>query len=149
MIARPECFIERRQMQEPAFLGSPVWYRLSGKNSGIEEMWLKLPESPFQLVDWADEPATEHPGVTGVATWRTRMLGDVRVRLVEYSPGYVADHWCERGHVIFVIEGELTSELRDGRQFLLTRGMSYYVSDFGDSAHRSLTAVGARLFIVD
>jgi hypothetical protein len=110
---------------------------------------LKLPHSPFEVVDWSAEPASEHPGEAGVAYWRTRMIGDVRIRLVEYSPGYVADHWCDRGHVLFVIEGELTSELRDGRKYLLTAGCSYQVSDFGDSAHRSSTAKGAKLFIVD
>ncbi len=96
-----------------------------------------------------DEPAVEHSGATGKAIWRTRMVGEMRVRLVEYSPGYLADHWCDRGHVLFVIEGELDSELKDGRTFHLKPGMSYHVSDNGDPAHRSSTSVGARLFIVD
>jgi quercetin dioxygenase-like cupin family protein len=92
---------------------------------------------------------TEHPGEVGTAYWRTRALGDVRIRLVEYSAGYVADHWCDRGHVLFVIEGELKTELRDGREFLLGPGMSYQVSNAGDAAHRSTTATGAKLFVVD
>jgi hypothetical protein len=77
------------------------------------------------------------------------MLGDIRIRRVEYSPGYRADHWCDRGHILFVLDGELDTELKDGRTFKLTAGMSYRVSDFGDPAHRSSTAVGASLFIVD
>ena len=110
---------------------------------------MKLPQSVFTVVDWSSEPRTEHSGEAGVAYWRTRTIGDMRVRLVEYSPGYMADHWCDRGHVLFVIEGELTTELRDGRQYQLTAGMSYHVSDLGDSPHRSTTATGAKLFIVD
>jgi hypothetical protein len=76
-------------------------------------------------------------------------IGDLRVRMVEYSQGYLADHWCDRGHVLYVVSGELDTELRDGRKFKLLPGMSYQVSDFGDAAHRSSTITGATLFIVD
>lgn len=110
---------------------------------------MKLPDMPFTLTDWSQVPATEHPGETGKATWRTFQAGDLRVRLVEYSAGYLADHWCDRGHVLYVLSGELTSELKDGRKFELKPGMSYQVSDFGDSPHRSITQGGATLFIVD
>lgn len=110
---------------------------------------MQLPVSPFQVVDWQNVPLTEHPGETGLACWRTIAMGDVRVRLVEYSAGYVADHWCDRGHILFVLEGELLTELQDGRKFRMTRGMSYQVSDSGDAAHRSSTDTGAKLFIVD
>ena len=110
---------------------------------------MQLPVSPFQVVDWQSVPVTEHPGETGLASWRTIMMGDVRVRQVDYSAGYVADHWCDRGHILFVLEGELLTELKDGRKFRLTPGMSYHVSDSGDAAHRSVTDSGARLFIVD
>lgn len=110
---------------------------------------MKLPESPYQSIDWSSVEPTEHPGETGVATWRTLMKGDIRIRMVEYSPGYVADHWCDRGHILLVLEGEMTTELRDGRSYRLTTGMSYYVSDFGDAAHRTVTETGAKLFIVD
>jgi len=110
---------------------------------------MKLDPTPFTATDWSAIPPTRHPGETGEATWRTLTIGDVRIRRVDYSPGYLADHWCDRGHVLFVIEGELDTELKDGRSFKLTAGMSYQVSDFGDPAHRSSTATGARLFIVD
>ncbi|MET3340135.1 hypothetical protein ABIF52_000516 [Bradyrhizobium japonicum] len=110
---------------------------------------MKLPTSPFTVTDWSKVEPTKHAGETGQALWRTLNIGDLRVRMVEYSPGYLADHWCDRGHVIFVVKGELDSELRDGRKFKLTAGMSYQVSDFGDAAHRSSTATGATLFIVD
>ena len=110
---------------------------------------MKIPALPFTVTDWSQVAATRHPGVTGEALWRTLAIGDLRVRMVEYSPGYLADHWCDRGHVLFVVAGELDTELRDGRRFRLTPGMSYQVSDLGDAAHRSSTTVGATLFIVD
>ncbi len=110
---------------------------------------MKLPESPFTVTDWSTVPQTRHPGETGDALWRTINIGELRVRQVEYSPGYLADHWCDRGHVLYVLEGEVVSELKDGRKFTLTPGMSYQVSDFGDSPHRSFTATGVKLFIVD
>jgi hypothetical protein len=103
---------------------------------------------PFGTTDWSEVEATERPGERGVATWRTRQFGEIRVRLVEYSPGYAADHWCSKGHILLCLTGELTTELQDGRSFLLLPGMSYQVAD-GAEAHRSSTAIGARLFIVD
>jgi quercetin dioxygenase-like cupin family protein len=109
---------------------------------------MKIESVPFQTIDWTTVARTEHPGEPGVAYWRTREVGNVRVRMVEYAPGYVADHWCERGHVVHVLEGELVSELRDGRRFVLAAGESYVVAD-GDGAHRSSTRSGARLLIVD
>ena len=110
---------------------------------------MKIPDLPFTTTDWSSVPKTEHPGETGMATWRTLDIGDVRVRIVEYSPGYLADHWCDRGHILYVVEGELDTELEDGRSFRLTQGMSYQVSSFGDAPHRSSTRIGAKLFIVD
>lgn len=110
---------------------------------------MKIPDLLFTVTDWSAVPATRHPGETGEAWWRTLQIGDLRIRMVEYSPGYLADHWCDRGHVLLVLEGELESELRDGRRFTLRAGMSYQVSDFGDAAHRSATKSGAKLFIVD
>ena len=110
---------------------------------------MQLPEHPFVVTDWTAIPATRHPGETGEASWRTVMMGDARIRMVEYSAGYLADHWCDRGHVMLVLDGELVSELRDGRTFPMRAGMSYRVSDFGDSPHRSRSVSGCRLFIVD
>jgi hypothetical protein len=108
-----------------------------------------IPDLPFTVTDWSRVAAIEHPGERGKAIWRTLSVGDLRVRMVEYSAGYMADHWCERGHVLLVLEGELETELKDGRRFRLTPGMSYQVSDHGDAAHRSSTSTGAKLFIVD
>ena len=91
---------------------------------------------------------TEHKGETGAAYWRTQQFGDIRVRILEYTPGYLADHWCVKGHILFCLEGELHTELEDGRTFVLTSGMSYQVADNAEP-HRSSTAVGAKLFVVD
>jgi quercetin dioxygenase-like cupin family protein len=109
---------------------------------------MKIEGVPFGTTDWSDVPATEHPGATGVARWRTVEAGNIRVRMVEYSPGYLADHWCERGHVLLVLEGELLTELANGEQHVLRPGQSYHVAD-GAAPHRSRTPSGARLFIVD
>jgi hypothetical protein len=110
---------------------------------------MKLPNMPFTAINWNDVPPTNHPGEIGYATWQTVNAGDLRVRIVEYTPGYLADHWCDRGHVLLVLDGELDSELQDGRTVKLSTGMSYQVSDFGDAAHRSSTKTGAKLFIID
>ena len=103
---------------------------------------------PFGTTDWSKIEVTQHPGKAGVATWRTQQFGDIRVRLVEYSLGYLADHWCEKGHILLCLEGELHTELGDGRKFSLTPGMSYQVAD-GAEPHRSSTSGGVKLFIVD
>lgn len=109
---------------------------------------MKLHSIPFGTTDWSAVERTEHRGEAGLAYWRTRHFGDVRVRMVEYTAGYVSDHWCSKGHVLLCLEGELETELDDGRRFLLKPGMSYQVSDAAE-AHRSRTQVGAKLFIVD
>src|SRR5262249_31389993 len=99
-------------------------------------------------ITWSMVPETEHAGETGTAWWRTVQAGALRIRQVRYSPGYRADHWCSRGHVVLVLEGEILTETKDGKAFVLAAGQSYVVSD-GQSPHRSITEIGARLFIVD
>jgi hypothetical protein len=109
---------------------------------------MKISETPFGTTDWSAVQPTEHAGTTGKAVWRTRQFGDIRVRMVEYTPGYLADHWCSKGHILLCMAGTLDTELEDGRRFTLRPGMSYQVAD-GAEAHRSSTAGGATLFIVD
>lgn len=109
---------------------------------------MKIEGVPFGVTDWEAVPETRHPGVTGEARWRTIHAGNVRVRLVTYSPGYLADHWCHRGHILYVLEGTLVTEIQGGATYTLTPGMSYQVSD-DVAPHRSSTEHGARLFIVD
>jgi hypothetical protein len=105
-------------------------------------------EIPFGTTTWDEVERTEHAGETGKAYWRTRTFNNIRVRMVEYTPGYLADHWCQKGHVLLVLEGELQTELADGRTVVLKPGQSYQVAD-NALAHRSRTEGGAKLFIVD
>lgn len=109
---------------------------------------MQMRDIPFATVDWSSVEPTRHAGDVGFATWRTRQFGEIRVRMVEYSPGYVADHWCSKGHVLLVLSGEMETELADGRKFRLVPGTSYQVAD-GAEPHRSRTTTGATLFIVD
>jgi hypothetical protein len=109
---------------------------------------MQISDIPFGVTDWSVIEKTEHKGAAGIAYWRTQMFGPIRVRMVEYTPGYLADHWCSKGHILLCIEGMLGTELKDGRTFTLTPGLSYQVAD-GAEPHRSFTQVGAKLFIVD
>ncbi|WP_347905313.1 DHCW motif cupin fold protein [Pseudomonas purpurea] len=113
---------------------------------------MKMDAFAFGITNWAEIDRTEHQGETGMAYWRTRYFGNypnqIRVRWVEYTPGYRADHWCHKGHVLFCMEGELETTLDDGRKFVLTSGMSYQVGDNAE-AHQSYSRSGAKLFIVD
>jgi len=103
---------------------------------------------PYQTIDWASIPKTEHIGDPGTAYWQTLQLEGLRIRIVEYSKGYVADHWCKKGHIVHCLEGEFISELQDGQESVLTKGMTYVVSD-DLSSHRSKTEHGVKLLIID
>jgi uncharacterized cupin superfamily protein len=103
---------------------------------------------PFQTIDWTKVPKTEHKGETGVAYWQTLQFEGLRVRIVEYSPGYIADHWCTKGHIVHCLEGQVVNEQKDGANATLTKGMSYVVSD-ELSSHRSVTENGVKLLIID
>lgn len=107
-----------------------------------------LQSFPFQLLNWSSIKKEEHAGITGIAYWQVTKMNDIRIRIVEYSAGYIADHWCNKGHIIYCIEGEMETELHDGRKFILSKGMSYQLGDKNE-AHRTSTIGGCRLFIVD
>ncbi len=109
---------------------------------------MQMNDIPFGITDWSTVDRVEHKGEQGTAFWRTKQFGNIRVRMVEYSPGYLADHWCEKGHLILCTEGELHTELADGRKFTLKPGMGYQVSDNAEP-HRSRSELGATLYIVD
>lgn len=109
---------------------------------------MNIANAPFGTTDWSRVERTEHKRETGIAHWRTREFNGICVRMVEYSPGYRADHWCSKGHILLCLDGALHTELADGRTFVLKPGMSYQVADHAE-AHRSFTASGARLFVVD
>ena len=103
---------------------------------------------PFQVVRWEEVERVAHPGLKGQADWRTLAFDGLRVRVVDYSPGYLADHWCQKGHVVYCLEGSVTTEMETGERYVLEAGMSYIVSD-GASSHRSVTETGVRLLIID
>ena len=109
---------------------------------------MRIADTPFGTTDWSSVPEVAHEGDAGRAYWRTLEIGNIRVRVVRYTPGYIANHWCHRGHVLYVLEGELVTELDDGSVHRLTKGMSYQVAS-GVAPHRSRTEAGSLLFIVD
>ena len=109
---------------------------------------MKLESFSFQTIDWSAIPREEHKGETGIAYWQVKMMNTIRVRKVEYSAGYKADHWCNKGHVLLCMEGEINTELEDGRIMKMTAGMCYFVGD-NNEPHRSSTDKGCKLFIVD
>jgi hypothetical protein len=121
---------------------------LSFSQLAIRGIILKLTDIPFGTTDWSAIERTEHKGGQGIAYWRTQTFDGIRVRMVEYTAGYRADHWCSKGHILLCLDGELHTELEDGRKFTLRPGMSYQVADNAEP-HRSHTEVGAKLFIVD
>lgn len=102
----------------------------------------------FQTIDWSNIPKTEHPGELGTSFWQTLQFPGLRLRIVEYTAGYLANHWCQKGHIVHCLEGEFVSEMEGGESFLLTKGMTYVVSD-DISSHRSATENGVKLLIVD
>ena len=102
----------------------------------------------YQTIDWASIPRTEHKGETGIAYWQTRQFSGLRIRIVEYSQGYLADHWCQKGHIVHCLEGEFVNEQQDGEKSFLSKGMTYVVSD-ELSSHRSWTEAGVKLLIID
>lgn len=109
---------------------------------------MKISNHPFQTFNWKEIEKIRHAGDKGFALWQTLMMGDIRIRMVEYSAGYLADHWCSKGHIIYCIKGKMTTELPDGRKMKMNRGMTYHVGDDSE-AHRSCSKKGCRLFIVD
>lgn len=102
----------------------------------------------FQIINWNEILTTEHKGDSGVAFWKTKQYDGLRVRMVEYSKGYIADHWCQKGHIVHCLEGEVISEMETGEKYTLKKGMTYIVSD-DLSSHRSITDEGVKLMIID
>lgn len=102
----------------------------------------------FQNIDWSHIPKVKYEGETGTATWQTKEFGGLRIRIVEYSAGYVADHWCQKGHIVHCLQGEVTNELDGKESSLLKEGVTYIVSD-NLSSHRSVTKDGVKLLIID
>ncbi len=109
---------------------------------------MEIKAFPFEIVDWELIEQEEHKGITGTSFWKIFKMGEIRVRMLEYSANYLADHWCHKGHIIYCVAGEMETELEEGRRFILSKGMSYQVGDDSD-AHRSRSQNGCTLFVVD
>lgn len=109
---------------------------------------MNIPQHPFETIDWSGIEGLNHKGEKGYAVWQTIMMGEIRIRMVIYSKNYVADHWCNKGHIIFCIKGKMTTELQDGRKMKMKKGMTYHDGD-NSMAHRSSSKKGCTLFIVD
>jgi len=110
---------------------------------------MKIQDVPFEVTDWNQLTMVEHPGEKGAAQWRTVERGNIRVRMVDYLPGYYSDHWCSRGHVLLVLEGELTIRLKDGKEFVMKAGTSFQAADDEVNPHLAFTSKGAKVFILD
>ena len=116
--------------------------------TGNEKLKTKIMKIPFETIDWSGIPKVEHKGETGTSYWQTIQHQGLRIRIVEYSEGYLADHWCEKGHVVHCLEGDFITELKTGEKIKLHKGESYVVSDTL-SSHRSFSPNGVRLLIID
>jgi hypothetical protein len=123
-----------------------TWLHAGKNHPG--DMNMDMRNIPFGTATWSQIDPAEHTGESGMAYWRTQQFDNIRVRMVEYTPGDLADHWCSKGHILLCLEGELHTRLADGREFVLTPGTSYKVADHAEP-HRSYTSTGVKLFIVD
>lgn len=103
---------------------------------------------PFETIDWTNIEPEEHKGETGSAFWKTQFADGLRIRMVTYTAGYKADHWCSKGHIVHCIDGEFYNELNTGEMNIIKRGMTYIVSD-DLTLHRSSTDQQAVLLIID
>ncbi len=110
---------------------------------------MKIQDIPFTVINWERVTLEEHKGETGTSFWRTLKNGDIRIRKIEYSPGYRADHWCGRGHILLVLEGELIIQLKNGEEYTLSQGKSFQAADDESNPHLAYTEKGAKVFIVD
>ena len=110
---------------------------------------MKITDLPSSMTDWSAIPSSEHPGQSGTALVRSRQFGEIQLRIVEYSASYLGDHWCHKGHLTFVLSGQMVIEHEDGRILTLPAGTSYHVADDDGSPHRVRSDHGATVFVVD
>lgn len=109
---------------------------------------MTLSPFPFSITNFSTIEPEIHRGITGFAEWRVMHRNNIRIRLVTYSPDYLADHWCSKGHIIYCIDGEMETELENGQKYMLQKEQVYTVGD-DSAAHRSYSKNGCTLFIVD
>ena len=108
-----------------------IHYRKAGK-----EIIMELKDIPFQTIQWESIPREELKGETGMAYRQTIQFPGLRIRIVEYSKNYKADQWCQKGHVVHCLEGELTSEMQiNGNVFRLSKGIDRKSTRLNSSHH--------------
>ena len=110
---------------------------------------MKISDVPFSVTEWEGVGQTEHKGIKGTSLWKTFEEGNIRARIVEYSPGFVSDHYCERGHVVLVLKGSLLLTMKKGDRFIIEEGCSFQLSDDASKPHSVSSEHGAKVFIVD
>jgi hypothetical protein len=110
---------------------------------------MHLNNIPFALTRWDSVPKEEYPGESGTSLWKVFQSGDLRVRMVEYSPDFKSDHYCPKGHVLLVLEGELFIRLKNGEEHRMPAGTSFQAGDDESNPHLAYSKTGAKVFIVD
>jgi hypothetical protein len=104
---------------------------------------------PFQTINWETIPPIEHSGASGISISRTFQSDIIRLRLVDFSPKYKADHWCGKGHVIYCLDGDFVLHLKDGSKNVVTKGMTCQMLDDTQNPHLMISESGCKLFILD
>ena len=110
---------------------------------------MKLNDVSYSLIDWQNVESTEVKGITGHAFWKTKKFNDLRIRIIEKSPGYRADHYCKKGHVIYVIDGEMVIDFENGEKFSVSAGQTVFLGDDPEFGHSTFTENGIKYFIID
>ena len=100
-----------------------------------------MPVFEFSKIEWQDVA----PG----ARFKAFQADGKQLRLVEFTGDFVEKDWCEKGHIGFVLSGELEVQFKnqvlrypEGSAILIKQG-----TEHGHKA-RSVTSV-VRLFLVE
>ena len=103
---------------------------------------------PFTVTDWTLLPPVDEKGITGLASIKTVNLGDIILRQIEYSSNYEADHFCQKGHIVYCISGSIQIQLSDNSIHTIATGNTFQVSDDA-SSHKLYSKEGAKVFVTD
>jgi len=60
---------------------------------------MKIQDIPFSTIDWSNVKHTVQPGKNGTVISRVFEMGNIRARMVEFTPGYLAGYFGEIGHL--------------------------------------------------
>ena len=99
---------------------------------------MSLTRLPFASLGWT---AGAHP------LEKKKILENEPVAMLEFAPGFEDPNWCERGHVIYVLDGafelvlgDRTEQLQAGDGCVVDRGTRHRARNPG--------SVPVRLFVV-